>query len=292
MFLALIRGLFRVLSLIAPAAASALAIHLFRRPRRYATPPREREVMAGARPFRVRAGASMRLQCWSWEPASSSRPEDAPLVMLMHGWEGRGSQMAVFAAPLVKAGFRVVTFDAPAHGASTGRKSSLPHFTWALRAVAASQGTPHAIIAHSMGCASATLALRDGLEVQRLVFVAPPLDPSNYTRQFGEIFRLPEATIAGLRNRVEERFLRPWSDYSPAESAPRMRARLLIIHDRNDVEVPYAGGARLSELWPGARLLTTEGLGHRRVLRDENVVREAVSFVGEGTDALQLAASS
>jgi pimeloyl-ACP methyl ester carboxylesterase len=281
MSLALIRGLFRLLSFVAPAAASALAIHLFRSPRRHATPPREREVMAGARPFEVRAGASTRLQCWSWEAGTSVRREDAPLVILMHGWEGRGSQMAVFAAPLVKAGFRVVTFDAPAHGASTGRTSSLPHFTWALRAVASSQGTPHAIIAHSMGCASATLALRDGLDVKRLVFVAPPLDPSNYTRQFGEIFRLPESTIAGLRNRVEERFLRPWSDYSPAQSAPHMRARLLVVHDRDDVEVPYEGGATLAALWPHARLMTTQGLGHRRVLRDEAVLRETAAFIAD-----------
>ena len=273
MVLALIRGIFRVLSFVAPAAASALAIELFRRPRRHATPPREQEAMTGATPFEVRAGVSTRLRAWSWG--------DGPLVILMHGWEGRGSQMAVFAAPLAKAGFCVVTFDAPAHGASTGRKSSLPHFTWALRAVAASQGTPHAIIAHSMGCASATLALRDGLDAQRLVFVAPPLDPSTYTRQFGEIFRLPESTIAGLRNRVEERFVRPWSDYSPAESAPHMRAPLLIIHDRNDVEVPYAGGARLAELWPNARLITTDGLGHRRILRDESVIREAINFIAD-----------
>jgi pimeloyl-ACP methyl ester carboxylesterase len=276
MVLALIRAAFRILSLVWPAAASALAIELFRRPRRFKTPPREQEAMNGATPFEVRVGVSTRLQAWSW----ASEPS-RPLVILVHGWEGRGSQMAGFAMPLVAAGFRVVTFDAPGHGASTGKRSSLPHFTWALRAIAHSQGNPHAIIAHSMGCASATLALRDGLEVQRLVFVAPPIDPSDYTRQFGEIFGLSERTVDGLRNRVEERFVRPWSDYSLGGTAPRMRARLLIVHDRDDAEVPYSGGARLAELWPNSRLITTEGLGHRRVLRDEAVVREAIGFIAD-----------
>ena len=268
---AALRVTFRMLSTVSTTAASNLAVRLFRTPRRYSTPEREREAIAGATPFEIRLGASTLLRAWSWG--------DGPLVLLMHGWEGRGSQMASFAAPLVAAGLRVVTFDAPGHGRSTGRSSSLPHFTWALRGVADAVGRPHAIVAHSLGCAATTLAVRDGLRVDRLAFIAPPLDPRDYTRQFGEIFGLDDTIVTGLRERVEERFLRPWSDYSLAETAPRQSAPLLIVHDRDDVEVPYAGGARLSELWPEARLLTTEGLGHRRVLRDPRVLEAVTAFL-------------
>ena len=273
MVLAAFRFTFGLLARFSTAAAARLALRIFRTPRRYATPPRERAAMAGAIPFDVQLGAKTRIRAWSWG--------DGPLVILMHGWEGRGSQMSPFAAPLVNAGYRVVTFDAPGHGASSGRKSSLPEFSWALRGVATSAGAPHAIIAHSLGCAATTLALRDGLGAQRVVFVAPPLEPSAYTEQFGEIFGLEHSVVRGLRERIEERFLRPWSDYSLAGSAPRMKAALLVVHDRDDAEVAYSGGEELAKAWPGARLMTTGGLGHRRVLRDPDVLNAAVAFISE-----------
>lgn len=261
----------RLLSRIWPRAASRVAVDLFRTPRRFRTPERERTLLADAEPFQIAAGVDTVIQAWSWG--------SGPLVILAHGWEGRGSQMAAFARPLVDAGFRVVTFDAPGHGASTGRRSSLPHFAWALRAVADAIAPPHAIIAHSLGCAAATLAMRDGLAVERVVFLSPPLSPEDYTRQFGEMLGLSKAVIAGLRARIEERFLRKWDDYSLANSAPRMTAPLLVIHDREDDETPWSGGATLVELWPDARLMTTVGLGHRRILREQATIEAATHFL-------------
>jgi pimeloyl-ACP methyl ester carboxylesterase len=267
---AVIGGAIRLLSLVSPRASSRVVFELFRTPRRFPTPPRERAALEGAEPFDVRLSDKTKLKAWRWGAG--------PAVILLHGWEGRGSQLGAFAEPLVRAGFSVVTFDAPGHGASSGRRSSLPHFTWGLRKVAEQVGEVHGIVAHSLGCAAATLAIRDGLPAGRLVFISPPLHPADYTNQFGEIFGLSGSVIDGLRSRVEERFLRPWGDYSLATVAPRMGAPLLVIHDRNDTETPWDGGSQLAALWPGARLLTTEGLGHRRILRDARVVAAVTGF--------------
>ena len=269
--LAILRTGLRALTVVSPAATSRIAFELFRTPRRFRTPAREHTLMATATPFDVRPGRSTTLKAWRWG--------SGPTVILMHGWEGRGSQLAAFAQPLVDAGFGVVTFDAPGHGGSSGRKSSLPHFAWALRAVADATGGATAIVAHSLGCAAATLAARDGMPLDRAVYLAPPLNPSDYTRQFGEIFGLPVRVVDDLRARIEERFLRPWSDYSLADMAPAMSAALLVVHDRDDEETTWAGGAELVQRWPGARLVTTAGLGHRRILRDPGVLDEAVRFL-------------
>ena len=191
--------------------------------------------------------------------------------------------MAPFAAPLVAGGFSVVTFDAPAHGLSSGRRSSLPLFAWALRRVSLELGEPHAVIAHSLGCAATTLALKDGMRARSVIYIAPPLSPADYTRQFGEALGLTDAVVDDLKLRIEERFLRPWSDYSLADAAPAMRTPLLIVHDTDDEDTPWSGGSTLAGLWPDARLMTTTGLGHRRILRNPRVIEEAVAFIGSNT---------
>jgi pimeloyl-ACP methyl ester carboxylesterase len=270
--LTVMRGALRVLSATAPSVASRVAADLFMTPRRFPTPPREVEILARGTPFTVRLGASSEVRAWRFGG-------DGPAILLAHGWEGRGSQLTPFAAPLVARGFSVIAFDAPGHGASPGSRSSLPHFAWAIRAVADTTGEPHAIVAHSLGCAAATLALRDGLSVKRLAFLAPPLDPVDYTARFGDILGLDSTTIRAMQMRIEERFARNWSDYSLADTARAMTAPLLVVHDRDDRDTFWSEGAALAEAWPGAELITTEGLGHRRILRDADIVDQVASFV-------------
>lgn len=267
----LIRGAMGFLSRTAPGVASRVAEDLFMKPRRFTAPPREREILAEATPFEVQLGDRLTIQAWRWG--------SGPAVMLVHGWEGRGAQLATFVRPLVAAGFSVTAFDAPGHGASSGSRSSLPHFAWSVRGVADATGTPHAIVAHSLGCAAATLALRDGLTVERLVYMAPPLNPSDYVARFGDILNISTPVLDRMKLRIEERFLRKWSDYSLAETAREMTAPLLVIHDREDEDTPWADGVALVGAWPGAQMLTTTGLGHRRILRDASVLEAATRFI-------------
>jgi pimeloyl-ACP methyl ester carboxylesterase len=189
--------------------------------------------------------------------------------------------MASFVAPLVASGRSVVAFDAPGHGRSDGNRSSLPHFAWALRKIAASvaDDAPDAIIAHSLGCAATTLALREGLTARRVVFISPPLEPADYTNRFGDILGLEDEIVNRMRMRIEERFLRKWSDYSLGGTARSMTAPLLVIHDRDDQDTLWSEGAALTDAWPGARLISTEGLGHRRILREPSVIEAAAEFV-------------
>jgi len=270
--LTVMRGALRVLSRTAPRIATRVAADLFMKPRKFRTPPREKALLAGAESLTIRAGETT-IQAWRWG--------SGPVAILAHGWEGRGSQMASFVEPLVAAGRTVIAFDAPGHGRSDGNRSSLPHFAWALRSVAAAvaDNAPDAIIAHSLGCAATTLALREGLVARRVVFISPPLDPTDYTNRFGDILGLEAEIVDRMRMRIEERFLRKWSDYSLAGTARTMTAPLLVIHDRDDQDTLWSEGAALADLWPGARMMSTEGLGHRRILREPAVIEAAAEFV-------------
>jgi len=271
--LTVMRGALRVLSRTAPRVATRVAADLFMRPRRHHTPPRERALLEGAVPFQILAGEEVNLRAWSWG--------SGPIVILVHGWEGRGSQLATFVEPLVAAGRTVIAFDAPGHGGSDGKRSSIVHFAWALRSVVeqVTDGEVDAVIAHSLGCAATTLALREGLNARRAVFIAPPLNPTDYTERFREILGLETQIIDRMRLRIEQRFLRKMSDFSLALAAREMKTPLLVIHDRDDQETLHSEGAAIAQAWPGARMMTTEGLGHRRILRDESVIDAAAQFI-------------
>jgi pimeloyl-ACP methyl ester carboxylesterase len=253
-------------SRVAPALTAAVAAELFRTTRRSSARPGERDVLEGAVGSRI-AG----MQVWSWGRG--------PTVLLVHGWNGRSTQLGAFVSPLVARGYRVVAFDAHGHGDSDGKQSSLPEFANCIRQVVEELGGVYAIVAHSLGGAATTFALAYGLEVERVVFISPPADPREFLKIFGTAIGINGDVRARVRRRVEQRLGVPMEEMLAHGIAPKMRIPLLVIHDRDDKEVPFGIGRGIAQHWPGAELIITKGLGHQRILRDPSVRDAAVSFV-------------
>ncbi len=254
---------------LAPSLAARIGERLFLTPPRHAVPEREREALSGAVRFAVpfRGG---RLMAW--------RFGEGPAVLLVHDWGGRGVQLSAFAPALAEAGCAAVTFDGPGHGALSGTLASVPLFGEAVEAVARQVGA-RAAIAHSLGAAGTGLALLAGLDLAAAVFVGPPRTPSRFFRQFCAALDLEPALRRAVRRRLERRFGMSLSDFDMPRLAAQQGTPLLVIHDRDDTEVPWEDGAAIAGAWPGAELVTTSGLGHRRILRDPGAVARAVSFV-------------
>jgi pimeloyl-ACP methyl ester carboxylesterase len=261
---------FRILARVSPRLAAAALERLF------FTPPRPRRsrgdaVLHQGESYHV-LSEGRRIAAWRWG--------QGPVVVLLHGWGGRAAQLSAFVAPLVNRGFSVVAFDAPGHGASGRCLSSAPQFAQALRAVAA--GDPvHGILTHSLGAAGTALAIRDGLRVGRVVFLAPPADPPSWVATLAARLGIPSSVVDALRARSERRLRMRWEDLHLVRLAAGFDASLLVIHDRDDGEVPPEDGHAVAAAWPGARLLETTGLGHNRLLRDPLVIAHAVDFLAE-----------
>ena len=210
---------------------------------------------------------------------------DGPTVYLMHGWAGYHGQLESLVAPLVGRGYRVVSFDAPSHGASGPgnfgpRSSSIPEFAHALEVVVATYGPAHSVVAHSMGATATAVAVCDGLRVGRVVMLAPMASPESYSRQFARVFGFGARTHRHLLNRVERRAGAPMRHFDVPELGRAVAMPpTLIIHDRDDTTTPVTDGAAIAAAWTGAKLHVTSGLGHRRLLRDVDVVAEAVAFI-------------
>jgi pimeloyl-ACP methyl ester carboxylesterase len=218
-----------------------------------------------------------------------------PIVVLLHGWGGQRSDLAALVGPLVRAGHQVIAIDAPGHGesewgAAGRRRSTILEFTDALMALCAVQGPAHAVVGHSIGCMAVAVALREGLAVHRLVFIAPMADVRPYTKEFARRLGFGDRIRTRMEARIERRVNKPLAFFDIPSMAQHMRTpQVLLIHDEDDRETPWTDSAAIEGTWPDARLITTRGLGHRRILREPAVLDQVVQFIAadERADAAE-----
>ena len=268
---------------VSEGLGTSLAERLFTTPRRHARPGRERAVLASAHPLAIdvtlRAprwhGARRTLAAWRWG--------QGPTALLVHGWEGRGSQLGAFVEPLVAAGMSVVAFDAPGHGDSPDHRLYLTDLADCVADVAAAVGPVHAILSHSFGCAAVLLAHhRNGTSAARNVMISPNVLIDHAVRRFARLVGLDDRDLTSFEERLAAQSGVGIAELALERLAATRHDDLLVFHDRGDDDVPPVHGTRLAATWPDARLVTTDGLGHRRILRDPSVIAGAVAFASHG----------
>ncbi|MFJ1256820.1 alpha/beta fold hydrolase [Cupriavidus sp. CuC1] len=226
-------------------------------------------------------GTSRRVRVYRWGSTG-------PTVLLAHGWGGHAAQWQPLVAPLLTAGMRVVAFDALSHGGSDAgahgaSQTSVVEMSRALLATAWHAGPIHAVIAHSLGSAALALAVREGLHLQAAVMIGPPADMHKAAAALAWQLGIGPGVLARMQRNSERWLGMPWSAFNvPAIGIGHARPvpPTLVIHDRQDKEVGWENGAAIAGAWPGAQLMSTDGLGHRRILHDAQVIARAVSFVG------------
>jgi pimeloyl-ACP methyl ester carboxylesterase len=271
---------------------ASLAERLFTSPRRHAHPAREQAVLATGRPFeldvelkapRWRAKPRRTIAAWRWGCG--------PTVLLVHGWEGRGAQLGELVAPLNAAGLGVVAFDAPGHGDSAGDRLYLTDYADTLAAAVRQVGPVHAVVAHSYGAAawllararaaSGRVALPAGWP-EHTVAIAPNAIVEDAIARFAATIGLDEPERRAFERHLATSAGLGLPDLSLDKLVAGPPGELLVVHDCGDREVPFVHAERLAAAWPAADVLVTQGLGHRRVLRDPEVIRQVVAFCSNG----------
>ena len=266
--MALARNVNRILGKRWPAVVAWLARRHFLIPRRLPARPWELAGLGLARPVEILPG----LAGLHWEGAG-------PRILCLHGWEGRASHFLAVGDRLAQRGFEVWSLDGPAHGRSVGRLAHPVAFAEALLAVDAVHGPFHGVIGHSMGAASVAYARTLGLRAERLVLMAGPLRSAEVLGRFMDMMELVEAARGPFVRMVESLVGRPVSLLDLAALAPHLDRPGLIIHGTADPDVPWQDAEVLAAAWPESDLMLLEGVGHRRILRDEVVLDRIEAFL-------------
>ena len=266
----LLRATVRGLGWVAPGATA------YWLQRQLATP-----LPSGPRQFAPPAapGTPLRIPFALGELAATRWGDGAATVLLVHGWGGTSRSFGPMVDALVARGFAAVAVDLPAHGDSSGRRTSLPECAHAVLRAGQVFGELHAVIAHSFGGAVATLAARSGLRLRRLALMAPPRSllgmMSARARQSG----VSTGLFARVAGNFAAQYQFDWAQLDTDRMVAGLTVPLLVVHDQADDVVPWADGAAVARSARSGTLLTTAGLGHRGVLAEPGVIENVMGFV-------------
>lgn len=210
---------------------------------------------------------------------------EGPSVLLVHGWGGARAQMTGFVEPLLAAGYRVVAYDQPAHGESDGTMTNLLEIAPTMGLIAQHEGPFHAVIAHSFGTLVTSYAIveRGFPRPARLAYFGAFNRLMDSLPRFQAQAGVSDEIMRGLRGMMDEKFGRGVLDTITNEAlTPHIAVPALMFHDAGDGVTPLHDSRAIARAWPQARLVETEGLGHRGALQSGSIQELVVDFLNSG----------
>lgn len=200
-------------------------------------------------------------------------------ILLVHGWSGRGTQLVKIADELLKNGFMTISFDAPAHGKSKGNSSIMIEFIASILEIEKQYGPFEFAIGHSLGGMSVLNAIKQNLQVKKAVIIGSGDIIQDIIDDFIYKLQLKPQYGIKLRNHFETKFGGKMDDYSAYMAAKKIQIPVLIIHDKEDDDVSIKAAYNIHEYLQGSELVITKGLGHRKILGDDGVIKKIIEFI-------------
>ena len=272
LILRLIRLGFRIGGTISPKLAGRAAYNLWFTPTRFSTPASEQDALKSADCV-YRKINGMNIATYHWG-------QSGPTVLLVHGWSGRATQLGAFVEPLINAGFRVLSFDAPAHGSSSGKQTTLYEIADVMLALNDQYGPFDSVITHSFGGPCLAVAIQHGLNTSSVVSISPPARVAALVEKFADTLAIPEKAVKDFIRRFEDSFGKNiFEQASMINNVRELDMPALVIHDEDDADIPWRDGQAVAQAWKNAIFIKTSTLGHRRILRDALIIKTAVDFI-------------
>ncbi|AWI26889.1 alpha/beta fold hydrolase [Flavobacterium pallidum] len=263
----------KFLSFISLKFAMRFAARLFTTPIRHRLPKREIQMDAQSRQQRIAIPKISR------EINIYEYGEGDKKILLVHGWSGRGTQLVKIADALLAEGYSIISFDAPAHGKSSGKTTLMPEFIESILEIEKIHGPFEAAVGHSLGGMSLLNAMRKGFYVKKLVTIGSGDIIKDIMDDFIRALRLQPEISEMMRIFFERREGETMESYSSYIAAGKIDIPVLVIHDNDDADVPVKCGIHIHKHLKNGSLKITKGLGHRKILGDKEVINDIAEFI-------------
>ena len=258
---------------LSPKLATDFAIKLFTTPIRHKLPKREEPMEQNSKQVYITI-PQLDKKIRVFEYGSGSKK-----ALLVHGWSGRGTQLVSIADALIKQGYTVISFDAPAHGKSEGKVSYMTMFIESILELERIYGGFEVAVGHSLGGMSVMNSLKRGLKLKKAVLVGSGDIVHDIFEEFITKLGLKTQMLDRMKQKFEKRFQDKLSNYDVFEAAKNIDIPVFVIHDTQDQDVPVKCADHIYKYLKNGKILITEGLGHRKILGDKAVVQEIITFI-------------
>lgn len=204
-------------------------------------------------------------------------------LLIAHGFRSASANFQHFVAPLIKKGYEVVAFDAPAHGLSAGKSLNAIQYKDFLAAIHRQYGPFDAFLCHSFGGLAVSMNLAeiaDNVNIKSVLIA-----PAGNSLQLIEFF----FKEMGIKDKVVQKHFyanihrlsnKDISWFSIARCVKAIEGPVLWIHDENDRVTPVEDALEIQHSQPpNFRFLFTTNLGHRRIYRDKDVISAIINFL-------------
>lgn len=264
--------LFSLIWFVSRPLAKYIVKKVFFTPLGYKLSDNEKVMIKNARSFTFKSGDKT-LQGYQWGKG--------PAVVFIHGWAGHGIQFHRYFDGLIKAGFSVLTFDHVGHGKSDGNESSYFEFTDAVtRFIDQQRNLPiQAIVAHSFGASAVINCLFKTQMNIKTILIAPALSLRNLLEETFDRYGVPLAIFKAYLKDLEKKLGHEFATENPKDLIKCISSDMLIVHDTNDKAISYEESWKASLLQNNIRLYSTRGLGHIRILKDKQLIKEMVKKI-------------
>lgn len=211
--------------------------------------------------------------CW--------HPERESKILIIHGFESRAYNFDRYIQPIIKAGYGVYAMDAKAHGKSQGKTITIPEYVDMLRSLEAKVGKFNAYMAHSFGGLAISLYQEEGgNDKARMVLIAPATETSSAIDLFARFFKISQQVKLGIDQYIKDKSGKPPAYYSIKRAMEYIKNPVLWIHDEDDDITPLEDVKPLiNSGLSNIEFMITSGLGHRRIYKDNNVVKKTIAFL-------------
>lgn len=250
---------------VSPGLTKKLVKYFFFQPGSYGISIEQKALLGQARRFSFKSEENV-LQAYQWGTG--------PAVVFVHGWAGRGIQFSRYVSKLTSKGYSVITFDHAGHGRSQGKTANYFLFSNAVYDLfeQLADMDVRAVIAHSLGASAVINYLWRTKRKIPAVFIAPALHLIEMLDQTFRRYGLPVRIFNSLIAEIGEQTHHVFAKENPVDLLKTLTHDIMIIHDIDDRAVAYEDSWNASAIQNNISFFPTKGLGHIRILADEQII--------------------
>ena len=213
------------------------------------------------------------VRCYQW---GEGRP-----ILLVHGWMGRATQFRKLIVQLNNMGYACYAFDGIGHGRSTGKKTSILDFADVVELFYEKYGKFDAVVGHSLG-GVAVLYARTKFELtDRVITLASPAIGRAIVEEYGARVNANLDHFPSTNKYIKDAYGRNFEDYTAEFIVRKLGSEVdhTHFHDLEDQQATFHHAEAIVRNRPETKLITTQGLGHNRILKDDDVIKQVIALI-------------